>query len=131
MSEQNPPPICGPHRVRERRRNTEERLTLIERELDELREAIQRIERHLKGAIDSFNHDINVSLDRMMAEQKRVERIVVGERGDNGLTAAVASLSRDLRKLREAVARSERFSIAVLLCLLGIFVTQAYRVFLP
>lgn len=95
----NPDSPCAPGVV------VSERVVIMEQELRHVAEGMHRLERSMHGRLDSLNNDVHVTLDEMKSNLTRLDIIVRGERGDNGLTSLVSDLIRreQGRKRRDAI----------------------------
>lgn len=96
-----------------------------------LEEVRKWVEPHVRGAIDSFNHDmvantehLETSLEELKQKLSDIDAILRGKKGDNGL-------SSDLRLLKDAMERREAKDKkrsarewAVIVLLLGVLVKE-------
>lgn len=105
----------------ERRGRTEARLNRLEDQMLLIR---AETESHVKGALSSFNSDMKTTHEHLVAEIERLDTLVRGENGDNGLTSRV-------RRVTEALENSKRraavFEGAFITSVIGVVVGLVVR----
>jgi len=82
-------------------------LALLRAAVDRLESRVEQLDpalrAYVKGAMDSFNHDLVQTCNSVDHRFARLERMVVGERGDNGLTGTSLMMREQLAQTRRIV----------------------------
>jgi len=113
-----------PDHAVERRGRTEARLNRLE---DQMLGVHQEMHSFVKGALSSFNNDLKQNSEHFLAEIERLDNLVRGPRGDNGLTSEVRKLTDafEVSRRRQAV-----FEGAFIATIVGAVVGLIFKLFL-
>ena len=110
---------------------TEVRLQRLEDQIERLPEIEKRLETwvqaYVSGAIKSFNNDQSVTHGKVLNEIDLVRSIVIGVRGDNGLTSLVKAIVEREQDRDKRATRIWQFLSAIVLLLIGAMINLYLR----
>ena len=89
------------------------------------------VEPHVRGAIDSLNHDmvansehLEHSLTELQKQLTEIDAILRGKKGDNGLSSDLRILRASIDRVETEARRRSAREWAVILLLLGVLVKE-------
>ena len=89
------------------------------------------VEPHVKGAIDSFNHDmvantehLEASLNDLRRQLQEIDEILRGKKGDNGLSSDLRLQSAVMQRMQEESRKRSTREWTVIVLLLGVLTKE-------